>query len=1053
MWLVLAALRKPITIIVVILAVMLAAIGAIRQMSIDIFPDMGSPVLYVAQPYGGMSPAEMEGFICEFYEFHFFYVGGVKEVESHSIQGLSLIKLTFYPGTDMGQAISEVTAMTERARAFAPPGTVPPFLLRFDAGSVPVGDLVFSSKTRTLGEIQDLALYRVRPMFASLPGVTSPPPIGGNQRTIVFHAYPDKLRQYNLSAAEVVQAISRGNVVNPAGNIRVGDKALMVPTNSVVPEIKSIENIPINVGDGPAVYLRDVGYVEDSSDIVAGYALVDGKRTIYIPVCKRSSASTWTVVQEVKASLQKMQEALPSDVKVAYEFDQSYYVKNAMTGLIFEGSLGALLTALVIYLFLRNLRSALIVAITIPVSILTATFCLFLCKQTINIMTLGGLALAIGILVDQTTVTIENIFSHRARAKSFARSVIDSAQEISKTVLLVLVCVLIVFVPSFFMGGVPGALFMPMSLAVSFAMVASFLLSQTLVPILVIKFMSHQTVESHESHEPGRLQKSYYALLDRLFNCKKTAIIAYFIACVLLLAAILPFISIELFPAADAGQFRLRVKAPVGTRIKVTESVAHDILNLIAKTVGPENVKTTLSYVGMQPVSYPNINVYLWTNGPHEAVINVALNSKAKINMPELKDKLRAEVKKQYPKLLISFEPGDMVGQVTSMGSPTPVEIAMVGMTLEDDKIYADKLLPELEKIPALRDLQFGEAIDYPSLMVNIDRVRAGKLGIRVDEITKALVAATSSSRFTVPVFWLDISTGNNYNVQVEIAQSTLHSAEDLKALPATLTLGSRGPFIRDVTKIEPNTQLGEIHRLNARRILTLTANVYGDNLRKVAVELQEAIKRAGPGPRGMTVLIRSQVQLLMDTLGQLEQGLVIAIIAIFLLLAANFQSFRIALVSLTTVPSVIVGCLLVLFLTGTSLNIQSYLGTIMSIGISVANSILLVTFAENRWHQLGDAEISAKEAGKMRLRPILMTAISMVAGMVPMALALSEGGAQSAPLGRAVIGGLVVSTFATLLILPLVFSYARKNTPITYPTLDPDDRHSEFYDAPKIEE
>jgi len=1045
MWLVTAALRRPITILVMVLALVLSAGLAIRKMPIDIFPVLGIPVVYVAQPYGGLEPSQMEGFVSSYYEYHFLYITGIKEVESRSIQGVSLIKLVFYPGTNMSQAVAETVAQVNRARAFMPPGTVAPFVVRFDAGSVPVGDLVFSSTTRSLGEIQDLALFKVRPMFASLPGVSAPPPLGGNQRTVVVHVDPAKLRQYHLSADQVVQAVGTGNTITPAGTVRIGDKALLAPTNAVVPDIKMLEDIPITPGKGASVYVRDVGWVENSTDILSGYALVNGKRAVYIPVTKRPDASTWSVVQAVKTALPSMQDAIPSDISVAYEFDQSGYVRNALSGLLFEGALGALLTGLMIYLFLRDARSALIVVITIPVAILSATAALWITGQTINIMTLGGLALAIGILVDEATVTIENIHSHEAMRKTFGRAVVDSAREVSVPKFLVLVCVLSVFVPSFFMTGIPGALFTPLSLAVGFAIVASYLLSQTLVPILVIKLLKPAARQREESHF-AVFQERYATFLQRLFPARRLVVTLYLLGCVAALFILSQLVSIELFPSVDTGEFKLRVRAPVGTRVERTEEITHALLDTIAALVGEKNIDTSLAFVGTQPASYPINTIYLWTSGPHEAVMTVALNKGSGVHLANFKEQLREKFAEQFPDIAISFEPSDLVGQITSLGAQAPVEIAIVGKSLADDKAFAEKVKTELAKIKEIRDLQFGEALDYPALNINIDRIRAGQLGVTVDQVAKALVAATSSSRFTSPNYWLDKSTGTAYQVQVEVPQSEMQSPEDVKAIPA-ISPDSNGPFIRDVATIEPGMAVGEAHRLNNQRILTLTANLQGDDLKQAADDIQKAIKRVGEPPTGMKLSVRSQVSLLLDTLDNLQAGLLIAVIAIFLLLAANFQSFALALLSLATVPAVLAGSGLMLFLSGTSLNIQSYLGTIMAIGVSVANSILLVTFAEQLRQDNGDAVASAIEGGIKRLRPIVMTASAMIAGMVPMALASSEGGEQTAPLGRAVIGGLLASTFATLLLLPLIFSAMRRRSATTSASLDPDDRGSALYE------
>src|SRR2546426_6104417 len=484
MWLINIALRRPIMIIVLVIGIALCSILAYRRMSIDIFPSLDLPVIYVAQPYGGMNPAQMESFLVSYYEYHFLYITGIEHVESKSIQGTGLCKLYFHPGTDMSTALAQVVSYVERARAFMPPGTVSPFVVRFDVGSVPVGQLVFSSDTRSNAEIQDLALFKVRPVFSTLPGVSAPPPFGGNTRTVVIHADPDKLRSYNMSPEEVTKAIASGNTVLPSGNVRTGDLNRIAAVNSIVPQIKELADLPIRAGSGPTVFVRDIGTVENSSDILTGYALVNGRRTVYIPVTKRADASTLDVVNRVKSELPRMQSLLPDDIKVSFEFDQSTYVKNSIRGLVIEGALGAILTGLMVLLFLRDLRSSLIVVTTIPFALLTAVVALWLAGQTINIMTLGGLALAIGILVDEATVAIENIHTHLSRGEPRARAVLEAGRETVVPLMLAMLAVLAVFVPSFFMVGISRALFVPLSLAVGFAMLASYVLSTTVVPVL-----------------------------------------------------------------------------------------------------------------------------------------------------------------------------------------------------------------------------------------------------------------------------------------------------------------------------------------------------------------------------------------------------------------------------------------------------------------------------------------------------------------------------------------------------------------------------------------
>src|SRR5688572_23020091 len=490
------ALRKPITVIVAVLAIIFFSVLAIKQMKIDIFPALALPTIYVAQPYGGLSPEQMEGLITSYYEYHFLYVTGVKFVESRSIQGNAIIKIEFNEDTDMSQAMAEVVGYVNRSRAFMPPGTVPPFITRFDAGSVPVGQLVFSSDTRSLGEISDLALFRVRPMFSTLPGVSAPPPFGGNQKTVLITVDPDKIRNYHLTPDQVVQSLVKTNTISPAGNVRIGDSTYITPQNSVIENLQELQNMPLQMGSGPSVYVKDIATVSLGSDVTSSYALINGKRSVYIPVTKRADASTWDVVQRVKAALPDMQAAIPEDIKVSYEFDQSGYVINALKSLLFEGGLGAILTGLMVLLFLGDSRGALIVVLTIPLALLTSATFLYLTGQTINIMTLGGLALSVGILVDEATVTIENIHRHMEMGKSKARAIADASKEIAIPKLLILLSILAVFVPALFMSGVPKAMFVPLSLAVGYAMIASFLLSQTFVPVL-----SNWLMKSHLNHK------------------------------------------------------------------------------------------------------------------------------------------------------------------------------------------------------------------------------------------------------------------------------------------------------------------------------------------------------------------------------------------------------------------------------------------------------------------------------------------------------------------------------------------------------------------------
>lgn len=1043
MWLINTALRRPVTVLVLVLGIALCAGLAYRRMAVDIFPDLNLPVIYVAQPYGGMNPAQMESFLVSYYEYHFLYITGIEHVESKSIQGVGLCKLYFHPGTDMSTALAQVVSYVERSRAFMPPGTVAPFVVRFDAGSVPVGQLVFSSETRSNAEIQDLALFKVRPVFSTLPGVSAPPPFGGNARTVVIRADPDKLRSYGMSPEEVAKALASGNTILPSGNVRTGDLNRIAAINSVVSQIKELADLPIRTGSGATVFVRDIGTVENGSDILTGYGLVNGRRTVYIPVTKRADASTLDVVNRVKSELPRMQALVPDDIKVSFELDQSGYVKNAIKGLVVEGTLGALLTGLMVLVFLRDLRSALVVVTTIPVALLTAFVALWLSGQTINIMTLGGLALAVGILVDEATVEIENINAHRARGEPLRRAVWSAARETITPRFLALLSILAVFVPSFFMVGVARSLFVPLSLAVGFAMIASYVLSSTLVPVLSVWLLKEQHQPAHNSSFFDRVQNKYAQVLKRGLRLRWQVLAVYVLIVGVSLLTLGRSLGTDIFPTVDAGQLKLRLRAPTGTRIERTEVLALKALEVIDDEVGKANVDISLGYVGTQPPSFPVNTIHQWISGPHEAVLQVALKRDSGVRVAELKEKLRRKLAVALPGTEISFEAGDIVGQIMNFGSQTPVEVALSGPNLAASRAYAQKVLDEMRRIPALRDVQFGQPLDYPTVDITIDRERAGQLGVTVEQVARSLVGATSSSRFTQPNYWRDPTSGTAYQVQVEIPQSQMKSIEDVQSIPA-MPGGAQRPLVGDVAQIGYGTMVGEYDRYNQARMVTITANVEGADLGTAAAQVNAAIKRVGEAPKGIRIDMRGQVPQMQQTLAGLQLGLLVAVIAIFLLVTAYFQSVRIGLIVLSTIPAVIAGIAVALWLTGTTLNVQSFMGAIMAIGVSVANAILLVTFAEARRGAGGRAEEAALEGARSRLRPILMTSLAMISGMIPLALAFGEGGEQTAPLGRAVIGGLGGSTLAVLLVLPLVFAIVQQRAGSRRVSLHPDDEHNQ---------
>ena len=1016
-----AALRRPLTVLVAVLAVALGSLLAGKRMARDIFPPLDLPTIYVAQSYGGMDPAQMEGYLVYFFEYHFLYLTGIEHVESKSIQGAALMKLQFHPGTDMSQAMAETVAYVNRARAFMPPGTVPPFITRLDEGGAPVGQLVFSSETRSVTELQDLALNRVRPLFATLSGVSAPPPFGGNARSIVVNLKPERLQSYHLSPDEVVQAIAAANLVSPSGNILRDGKYPMVPLNSVAANIKELEAVPVRTGEFPAVFVRDVGKVEHGSDIVTSYALVNGRRTVYVPVTKRADASTLAVADLVKANLPKFQAVLPADVTVSYEMDQSPHVRRALAGLPLEGALGAVLTGLMVLLFLRDWRSALVVVVNIPLSLMAALLALCLSGQTINIMTLGGLVLAVGILVDEATVCLENIHVHRARGSSLAVAALDATTETTGPRLLAMLCIVAMFIPVLFMTGAAWAMFLPLSLAVGFAMVASYVLSSTLVPIMAIQFLG-QRGRVVATGRFTKFQTAYAGLLQCALRVRWLLVLSYFALAAAVIALVGGRLGTSIFPRVEGDQLQVRLRAPAGTDIDGTEKVALQTLQIIKRVVGVENVEISLGLVGVHGASYPINFLYLWNGGTEEGVLQVRLRLGASVRGEELKERLRREFATLLPAVNFCFEPSDIVSRVMSLNVAMPIEVAVSGPRLDANRAFAEKVKAKLEALPALRDVQFSQSPDYPTVEVAVDRERAGIIGADMAQVSRALVPATSSSRFTVPNFWADPGSGVAYQVQVQIPQQRMDSLEAVGNLPVTEAHGE-AVLLRNLARISEGTAMSQHDRYNMQRLIGVRANVAGEDLGGAAREVAQAIKELGAPPERVSVTLRGQVIPMLDMQAGLRRGVGVAVVSILLLLTAYFQSAKLSCIVVSTVPAVLAGVVVALWATGTTWNLQSFMGAIMAVGVAVANAILLVTFAERSRLNGASAWVAAVEGARSRLRAILMTSAAMIAGMLPMAFGFGEAGGQTAPLGRAVVGGLIGATLATLVVLPAVFA------------------------------
>lgn len=1055
------ALRKPISIMVLVVGLLFFGIGAVRDIKVDILPKMDLPVIYISHPFGGYTPDQMEAYFSKNYVSILLFANGVKSIESKNLQGVSLIKITYYEGTDMAQAAAEVSALTSRVQALFPRGSQPPFIVRFDASSLPIGQLVLKSKTRTANELQELANVYVRSSFTSIPGLLSPPPFGGSPRTVEINVDPSKMRVYNLTSDQIVAALSLNNQISPSGNVRIGSTNYITPNNTTIRTIKDFEKIPLFKGDVKNLTLGDVAKVVDGADIEQGFALIDGKRSVYLSIAKAADASTWDVVRNLKKNLPKIQNSLPEDVEVSYEFDQSVYVLNSVKSLITEGVIGAVLTGLMVVLFLGDRRAAFIVILTIPISIISGVFFLKLFGFTINLMTLSGLALAIGILVDESTVTIENIHQHLDMGKSKARAIYDACIEIAMPKLLILLSILAIFAPAFMMKGIPGALFLPLALAIGFSMVTSFVLSQTFVPV-----MANWLLKKHAKKEPvltkealseqedyngngkidrfERFRLRFMAMMDGLLKRSKLAALCYLFGIIGGAVLLMNVIGSDVFPKVNSSQFQLRMRTTEGTRVEETEVIARHVLKEIEGVAGKEHVGITSTFVGMHPSQFSVSPIYLFMAGPNEALFQVSLKD-LHTNMDVFKDTLRQRIHAKHPEVKLSFEPIDLTDKILSQGSPAPIEIRLTGKDKKLNAEYANKLVNRLHAISYFRDAQINQSIKYPTLNIEIDRTKAAQLGVDMNEISRSLTASTSSSRYTEKNMWLDERSGQAYNVQVQVPLNKMNSVAEIGQIP--LLEHAQRPLLSDVSTIVQGTTNGQTDNLGALSSLSVTANIHETDLGKAAKDVKGIIATLGELPRGLNIELIGLSTVLDETLSSLQSGLLIAMVVVFLMLAANFQSFRVSFVILTAAPAVVLGSLLLLLATGSTLNLQSYMGIILAVGVSLANGVLLITNAEEIRKTGKSAHVAAREAASLRLRPIIMTSIAMMAGMLPMAIGHGEAGEQVAPLGRAVIGGLLFSTFAVLIVLPLIFAWIQGKTTIQSPSLDPEDSDSKFYE------
>ncbi len=1096
------AMRHPITTLMLVVGLISGGVLAYDKMRVDIFPPLNTPKIYVFLDYMGMSPEQVEGFIVNQLELYFQYVDGIADIDTRNIQQVALCRLSFFPGTDMGQAMAQVVAMSNRAMSWMPKGTLPPMIMRMDAGSVPVGYLVFESKKTSLGMLGDLAQNVIRPLVQKyVPGTVAISPFGPNMRSIVVTVDPHKLLTYNLRPQDVTKALEQGNTIIPAGNIYVKDGMPMVANNATVDRNikKDMGAIPLKLGHN--VYLRDVATIKDDTDITYGYALVNGKKSVYLPIIKKDTGSTLTVVDDIHKALPIFREKVPEDVSINFEFDESPTVVAAVKSVATEGLIGAGLTGLMILLFLGDLRSVIVVVSNIPLALLGALLGLYATGNTINIMSLGGMALAIGILVDMSTVTIENVHVQLGRTKNVASAVLHASNATAVPILLALLCILSVFVPAFIMGDPLRALFMPLTLAVGFAMIAAYLLSCTFVPILCVALLKHRGEHGQgDQHKPGlfeRLFQGYGKLVAWFVRLRWWVVPAYVGACALLLWVLGTQLGTELFPPIDSGQFVLRFRPPPGTNFELTRELAVKCLEEIEREVKPENVEITMGYVGQVAPNFGIDNMVLFMRGPDDGQLRVALTETSGVKLAEFRERLRKvlperllpwlarrlekgglsrdEAVRQAGLASFGFEPGDIVTSVMSFGSLTPTSVRVVGTDLKLVRQHALRIAAEMKQIPCLRDVQLEQMLDYPTIEVTIDREKAGLSGAVVDDVKSALVMATSSTRFTNLNYWVDSKTGFDYLVQVQLPVLRVEKAEDVEILPLQPVNELVNLKVRDVATIRKGVRPGEVDRNMSQRYLTVTANVEGSDMGRASTQVEQALKRVnentwapaqGPKgkqgwqntvtgdflegatrpnkpPRGVTVETMGQLPPMVAMFKALGIGLAVAVFVIFVLLTAYFESPRLSLIAVAAVPGVLAGIAVILYFTHTGLNIESFMGSIMCLGVSVSNSVMLVSFMNEHWRS-GKSSVEAAILGAgERVRPILMTACAMTVGMVPMALALEKGSQMQAPLGLAVIGGLVMSTFATLLVLPSIFAVVIGRQVAQSASIYPDDPKS----------
>jgi CzcA family heavy metal efflux pump len=1058
------ALNRPLTFIVMAILIAIVGLMAAFRTPVDIFPNIRIPVIAVAWQYAGLPPEEMGNRIISPYERVLTTtVNDIEHIESQSMQGIGIVKIYFQPGADIRTATAQVTSISQTVLRQMPPGVTPPLVLNYSASTVPILQLALSGKGLSEQQLFDLGQNQIRPSLVTIPGLAMPFPSGGRQRQIQIDLNPVALQSKGLTAQDVGTAIAAQNQINPAGFVKIGATQYSVRLNNAPGTIEALNDLPVKVVNGATIYMRDIAYVRDGSGPQTNVVHVEGRRSALLTALKNGATSTLAIVDGVKEALPRISATLPDNLKILVIGDQSIFVKAAVEGVIHEGALAAALTSLMILLFLGSWRSTVIIALSIPLAILAAVAALAVFGQTLNVMTLGGLALAVGILVDDATVTIENINWHLEQGKGVVESILDGAAQIVTPAFVSLLCICIVFVPMFFLPGVAGFLFVPMALAVVFAMIASFILSRTLVPTMAM-YLLKPHVDHGDAHLAGsatsrnvfvrfqrgfekrfeRIRHGYLGLLRRALHARKPFLLG-FMGVVILSFGLLPMLGSNFFPAVDSGQIAMHIRVPVGSRIEDTAARFERIAKAVQQMVPAAELEAITDNIGLPVSSINTVYNNSGTIGPQDGDMLVSLK-KGHRPTDEIVGKLREELPRRFPGTSFAFLPADITSQILNFGAPAPIDIQIAGKDAAGNRAYAQKLLAKVANIPGLADARIQQPGRSPQLDVDVDRSRAGQYGLTERDVTTSLASSLAGTAQTAPVFFVDPKNGVSYPVVAQAPEYLVGSISDLSNLPVSAASGSNGAVqqLGGLATIARSNTVPVVSHYNIAPVLDIYATVQSRDLGAVAADINAAIKSLeAQAPKGATVTMRGQYATMNTAFSGLGFGLAGAIVLIYLLIVVNFQSWVDPFVIITALPAALAGIVWMLFITGTTLSVPALTGAIMCMGVATANSILVVSFAREKLAEFGDATKAAMEAGLVRFRPVLMTAMAMIIGMGPMALGLGEGGEQNAPLGRAVIGGLICATIATLFFVPVIFAFVHRRHKAADPQMEYQPSHA----------